>query len=306
LLSARNICIMALAASLAPAGAAPAFATGPDVYEAPTISGTAQVGKTLTAGGGRWTGPSGTVSGRAWQRCDSSGSNCGSVPGATAATYALSEPDKGKRIRTVLYAWRWGDWDWMASSTTAVVTAAPVATPTPAATPTPTPTPAKTPVPTPTAAPESQNPVAAAPESSFVSTAPTVPDTTVAAPPKSKKARMITPFPTVRLRGVLTRTGADIRLFTVRASKGARIAVTCSGRGCPLREVALATTRGAAALHVPQYERALRAGTRLAVTVTKPGYISKVTRVTIRRGKAPARSDQCRRPGEQRLTRCPR
>jgi hypothetical protein len=117
---------------------------------------------------------------------------------------------------------------------------------------------------------------------------------------------MIKPFPTVRLSGRLTRTGAHLRLFTVRAPRGVRITVTCSGRGCPLREVSQATTRARRVLHVPQFERTLRAGTRLTVTVAKPGYISKVTRVTIRRGKAPVRSDQCRRPGEKRLTRCPR
>ena len=140
-----------------------------------------------------------------------------------------------------------------------------------------------------------------------MSTAPTVPDTVVEAPTKkAKKARMIKPFPTVRLSGRLTRTGADVRLFTVRAPKGARIEVTCAGSGCPLREVTQATARGTKALHVPQFERDLRAGTQLTITVAKPGYISKVTRITIRRGKAPARSDQCRLPGENRLIRCPR
>jgi hypothetical protein len=322
LLSIRNISIRTawLGTALALVGAAPASAADPNVYEAPVVSGTAQVGKTLTASGGRWTGPSGTVSGRAWQRCDSNGNHCAYISGAMSSTYTLVDADRGKRMRTVLYAWRWNDWDWMASSATAVVAAAPVATPAPtpaAKPPVPTPTPTKTPAPTPTATPTpappaqptpvSQVTVTAPPESSFTSTAPTVPDTTLSAPTKkAKKARMIKPFPTVRLSGRLTRAGADIRLFTVRAPRGVRITVSCSGRGCPLREVALATTRGARALHIPQYERTLRAGTRLTVTVTKPGYIAKVTRITIRRAKAPARSDQCRSPGQSRLTRCPR
>lgn len=320
-MSVRNIRTVVLATAFALFGAAPAVAADPNVYEAPVITGTAQVGKTLTASGGRWTGPSGTVAGRTWQRCDSHGNNCAWLTNATSSTYTLVEADRGKRMRTVLYAWRWDDWDWMASSPTAVVAAAPAApastptpTPTPARTPAPTPTPAKpaptpSPAPTPAAQPTTQAPapVAAPPESSFTSTAPTVPDTAPAAPlKKAKKARMLRPFPTVRLSGMLTPRGAKIRLFTVRAPQGVRVTVKCSGRGCPVREVTQTTIRGKAALHVPQYERGLRAGTRLTVTVTKPGYIAKVTRITIRRGKAPARSDHCRLPGERRLTRCPR
>ena len=83
-------------------------------------------------------------------------------------------------------------------------------------------------------------------------------------------------------------------MLTVKAPKGVRVTLACAGRGCPLREVSQTTSRGKSALHIPQFERELRAGTQLTITVAKPGYISKVTRVTIRRGKAPARSDQCR------------
>jgi hypothetical protein len=119
---------------------------------------------------------------------------------------------------------------------------------------------------------------------------------------KRPKPRMIKPFPTVRIRGHLTRTGANIKLLTVKAPKGVRITLTCKGRGCPLREVAQAT----ALWHIPQFERNLRAGTRLTITITKPGHVTKVTTITIRRHKAPARTDLCRLPDATRLTRCPR
>ena len=117
---------------------------------------------------------------------------------------------------------------------------------------------------------------------------------------------MIKPFPMIRISGRLTRMGADIQVLTVKAPKGVRVTLACSGRGCPLREVSQTTSRGKSALHIPQFERELRAGIQLTITVAKPGYISKVTRVTIRKGKAPARSDQCQLPGTKRLTRCPR
>jgi hypothetical protein len=90
--------------------------------------------------------------------------------------------------------------------------------------------------------------------------------------------------------------------LTVKAPKGVRITLTCRGPSCPLREVAQAT----ALFHVQQFERELIAGTRLTITVTKPGYITKVTTITIRRGKAPARSDRCRLPGDRRLIKCPK
>ncbi len=340
-MSVRSISIRTalLGTALALGSSTPALAD-PDVYEAPTISGTAQVTKTLTANGGKWTPSTATV-GRVWLRCTDATNiyNCDWIDGADETTYKLVAADQGKRIRVALYAERYGEWDWMASNATSVVAAAPVATPTP--TPTPTATPTRTPTPTPTATPaktatptptptatpaktatptatpaatptaqplpaSNPDPVTAPPMSSFTSTAATVPDTALTAPVKKSKAKMIKPFPTIRISGRLTRTGADIQVLTVKAPKGVRVTLACSGGGCPLREVSQITSRGKSALHIPQFERELRAGTQLTITVAKSGYISKVTRVTIRRGKAPARSDQCQLPDAKKLTRCPR
>jgi hypothetical protein len=114
--------------------------------------------------------------------------------------------------------------------------------------------------------------------------------------------RMLKPFPVVRISGRLTASGARLRLLSVRAPKGARITVDCSGKGCPRRSVA----RAARVIRIPQFERALPAGVRLRIAIAKPGYITKVTTISIRKGKAPLRSDQCRIPGEKRLFRCPR
>jgi hypothetical protein len=57
--------------------------------------------------------------------------------------------------------------------------------------------------------------------------------------------------------------------------------------------------------HIPVFERALPAGTRLVVTVSKPGFISKVTTITIRRGRPPSRSDLCIAPGARHPAACP-
>ena len=113
---------------------------------------------------------------------------------------------------------------------------------------------------------------------------------------------MIKPYPTVRISGRVTKDGADVALLTVRAPKGVRITLTCAGKSCPLREVAQAT----ALFHIQQFERELRAGTKLTITVTKPSYITKVTTLTIRQGKGPARTDRCQLPGETKLIACPK
>jgi hypothetical protein len=113
---------------------------------------------------------------------------------------------------------------------------------------------------------------------------------------------MLTPYPLVRISGRLTVTGARLTRLTVTAPRGARIAVVCHGPGCPTRRVA----EIASVTHVRPFERDLRAGVRLTITVSKPGYISKVTTIVIRRGRAPARRDMCLAPGARKPSACPK
>jgi hypothetical protein len=113
---------------------------------------------------------------------------------------------------------------------------------------------------------------------------------------------MIRPYPTVRISGRVTKGGADVALLTVKAPKGVRITLTCEGKSCPVREVAQAT----AVFHIQQFERELRAGTKLTIAVTKPNHITKVTTIAIRKGKSPARTDRCLLPGESKPIACPK
>ena len=69
----------------------------------PLLTGVAQVGSTLTATGGSWTG-SPTAFSIGWLRCDSSGANCTSIGNQTDLTYLLTSADQGATIRAAVTA----------------------------------------------------------------------------------------------------------------------------------------------------------------------------------------------------------
>lgn len=75
---------------------------------APAISGTAKVGKVLTATRGTWSGVPSAITSAQWYRCTSAGattpttsslSGCVAISGATKATYKVIAADKGKFLR---------------------------------------------------------------------------------------------------------------------------------------------------------------------------------------------------------------
>ena len=70
----------------------------------PTVSGVTQVGKTLTATTGTWSGQPTPTFTYQWLRCNSNGNNCVDIPNATAPTYRLTAADEGKTIRAQVIA----------------------------------------------------------------------------------------------------------------------------------------------------------------------------------------------------------
>ena len=65
----------------------------------PTISGTPQLGQTLAASPGSWTGPQPITFTYQWRRCDQFGGGCADVGGATGQTFLLTSADVGHSLR---------------------------------------------------------------------------------------------------------------------------------------------------------------------------------------------------------------
>jgi polysaccharide biosynthesis protein PslG len=92
----------------------------------PQVTGTAQVGQTLTTSNGTWSG-SPTSYAYQWRRCDSAGANCANVLGAAATAYKLASGDAGATFRANVTAANAVGSSTASSVQTAVVAAAPAA-----------------------------------------------------------------------------------------------------------------------------------------------------------------------------------
>jgi len=91
-------------ASASSAASAVVTAAPPANTALPSISGNPQVGSTLAATAGAWTGTAPLSFAYQWQRCDVAGANCAAVAGSTGTTYALAAADVGSTIRVQVTA----------------------------------------------------------------------------------------------------------------------------------------------------------------------------------------------------------
>ena len=101
--------------------------SAPTNTTAPHVSGTAQQGSTLNTTTGSWSN-SPTSYAYAWRECDTSGSGCVPISGATSSSYTLAAGDVGHTIRAVVTATNTAGGSSATSSQTAVVAAAPIVT----------------------------------------------------------------------------------------------------------------------------------------------------------------------------------
>jgi hypothetical protein len=80
-----------------------ALITAPAATAAPSVTGTAAVGQTLSATTGTWLDyPTGYA--YQWQRCGGSPSSCSNISGATSNSYTLSSADGGYTVRVLVTA----------------------------------------------------------------------------------------------------------------------------------------------------------------------------------------------------------
>jgi hypothetical protein len=91
-------------ATSAPSDTVSALAVSPANTSAPTITGTAQAGSTLTAGPGEWSGTQPIAYSYQWRRCDGGGANCLDLAGATASSYSVIASDVGSTLRVAVTA----------------------------------------------------------------------------------------------------------------------------------------------------------------------------------------------------------
>ena len=83
------------------------------------------------------------------------------------------------------------------------------------------------------------------------------------------------------------------------------VKLSCKGGGC--RKKANHTFRKhGRRLNLSKYVKGmtLRPGARLTVTISRPGYVTRVFRYTMVKFDDPRKSTRCQRPGQKKLSRC--
>ena len=97
----------------------------PVALTVPQVTGTLQVGQTLAASVGTWSGNPSLYS-YLWRRCDATGAACTNIGAATTGTYTLTPGDIGATISVEVTATNAAGAQSATSTTSAAVTAAPV------------------------------------------------------------------------------------------------------------------------------------------------------------------------------------
>jgi hypothetical protein len=95
----RGLFLVAVAGLVAVGGATARSTQAPSNNSAPTISGNAQVGITLTANPGTWSGSAPISFQYQWRICGGNGNSCHDIAGATGQNYLVRSGDAGNTLR---------------------------------------------------------------------------------------------------------------------------------------------------------------------------------------------------------------
>jgi len=240
------------------------------VTRAPEITGKLVVGQTLHAVNGKWT-PADAGENYTWQRCtDEDFEDC--TPAGNGEDYTLVDKDAGKMMRVTLVVSLGEDSDHKSSELSEVVKA------------------------TDDSGGTTTTPPAGG-GAGFTLQPASKPG------PSIPGLKRIKPKPVITISGKYTATGATFSKFTVKVPKGATTTLACSKGTCPAKKQ---TIKGGHTSHLAKFEkRALKAGTRIQLTIARKGYVSEVTIITVRKKLKPTRSDSCILPGKKTRQRCP-
>jgi hypothetical protein len=102
-------------------------ATQLNVLTLPTVSGTPQVGRTLTESHGTWSATPNLYVYQ-WEDCDAAGQRCTPISGASKQTYVVATSDLGDTLRVEETAFSWAGANDAISAATSVVSNPPVPT----------------------------------------------------------------------------------------------------------------------------------------------------------------------------------
>ena len=100
-----------------------ASTAAPTNQSPPTISGTPEVGSTLSASSGSWNGSTPITYSYQFRRCGPNGGSCAGISGANKSTYTLKSADRGSTVRVRVTAKNSEGSAQIESAQTAVVTA---------------------------------------------------------------------------------------------------------------------------------------------------------------------------------------
>jgi large repetitive protein len=119
-----------------------------------------------------------------------------------------------------------------------------------------------------------------------------------------KRPVLLLPDVVIDINGSFTGRFTRVKVLRVQAPAGTKVLVICKGKGCPKTKRVSKRGKGRM-LRFKAFERRFRAGTKLIVRITKPGFIGRQSTWTMRSGKGPKRVNRCLAPGANRATKCP-
>ncbi len=88
---------------------------------APSVTGTYEIGRALSAGRGIWTGEGALAYTYKWERCNEEGKSCSTITGATESSYTPSSTDVGKTLKVAVTAEGTAGKESVASAVTPVI-----------------------------------------------------------------------------------------------------------------------------------------------------------------------------------------